>query len=189
MKWPEIVKIHKIPIVYQNVTLNTHIGFSEIYDEGKIWLSSNPKKSLYIYGSTGCGKTYFAYALMRGLVDQGYDWIYFKRSDMLDNELLQASDERKDIYLIEKLTEVPFLFLDDLGVERCNERILKQYYAIIEGRVSNLMTTIITSNKPPERISENLGDRISSRLNTFEFINFPNIDHRKKLVKELIGMA
>ena len=72
--------------------------------------------------------------------------------------------------------------LDDLGVEKPSERIIKQYYNIIDRRLNNLLPTIFTSNFSIEKIGNNLGDRIASRLEMAIEIKFPKKDLRKELI-------
>ena len=148
---------------------------------GKEWVE-NPK-SLYVTGSIGSGKTYFCFALLRELLEQREcHWVIFVRSCDLDDELLNACETGRESYCLEKYKTVPFLFIDDLGVERTTDRVIKQYYNIIDFRVSNSLPTVFSSNLTPEDTSTTLGDRISSRLQVAKIIKFPKQDLRKQLV-------
>lgn len=180
MTWETAIKRMHIPKMYWDVQINkVNAGIATI---GKEWVTSSPMPSLYLTGNPGSGKTYFSYCLLRQLTELNrYPWIIFVRSDELDEELLQAVESRNEGAVLEKYTEVPILFIDDLGVERVNERIIKQYYRIIDNRLSNYMTTVFTSNLSLEGISKSLGDRIASRLKMATHITFPNKDLRNEL--------
>lgn len=186
MNWTEAVTHFKVPKVYQDASLeNCNYINKPLVDKGYRWLKSKDKPSIFLSGTPGSGKTFFAYALLRGLIEQGNRWVIFIRSDRLDEELLMAVMGNQENYVMEKYTQVPFLFWDDLGTERTSDRILKQYYSIIESRCSNQLSTVFTSNLSMDDLhnpaKSNLGDRIASRLEmTYEF-KFPDEDIRKKV--------
>lgn len=182
MNWDTAIERFKIGRMYHSVNM---VAIENIYPEialiGKNWLKQKSKKSLYISGNPGSGKTYFALALLKAVICQNYPWVIYKRSDELDDELLRAVEERQESYVLEKYHEVPFLFIDDLGVERVNERIVKEYYSIVDRRFSNFLPTVLTSNIPMSKISSRLGERIASRLELALEIEFPNRDLRKEI--------
>lgn len=182
MNWDTAIERFKIGRMYHEVEL-THVDaiYPEIAQIGRNWLKEKSKKSLYISGNAGSGKTYFSLVLLKTLICQGYPWIIYKRSDELDDELLRAIEEKQESFVLEKYHEVPFLFIDDLGVERVNERIVKQYYSIIDRRFSNYLPTILTSNISMSKIGSRLGERIASRLELALEIEFPDRDLRKEI--------
>lgn len=184
MNWPDAILRFKIQKLHQEASLdNMGEGIhGKIGEFGQKWLNSHPKASLYLSGNPGSGKTYFSVALLRALLEKQPQWVIYKRSDELDSELLRAAQDGQEAYVLEKYHEVPVLFIDDLGVERVNERIIKQYFSIIDTRLGNLKTTVFSSNIPLERIKETLGDRIASRLEMTTEINFPKKDLRKSLM-------
>lgn len=182
MKWDTAIERFKIGRMYHDVSISkVEILYPLFAEIGKEWLKEKSKKSLYITGNAGSGKTYFSLALLRALIMQGHPWIIYKRSDELDDELLRSIEDRQESFVLEKYHEAPFLFIDDLGVERVNDRIVKQYYSIIDRRFSNYLPTVLTSNIPMSKIKNNLGDRIASRLEHAIEIEFPNRDLRKEI--------
>ena len=150
-----------------------------IVELGRRWVSNPKRPSLYLFGNTGSGKTHFATSLFREMVERGYGWIIFKKSDDLDDELLSAIENKHEKTCLSKYCEVPLLFIDDLGVERAGDRVIRQYYKIIDKRIGEGLTTVITSNAPKDKLD--MGDRISSRLELFLSIEFPKVDIRKQL--------
>ena len=182
--WEDVLNRFKIGKCYHNANLeNVKRINPEIYQKGKNWLGFSIKKSLYIHGNAGSGKSYFALALLRALVEHGMHRadILYRPSDELDDELLMAIEDKNEKYALEKYCEVKYLIIDDLGVERVNDRVIKQYYRIIDSRLNNLLTTIFTSNIPLANIGKNLGDRIGSRMEITEEIHFPQRDLRKEI--------
>lgn len=179
--WQKACAVAQIRPIYQNASFETCNEIPRaIVDLGIRWVKSSRKTSLYLHGNTGSGKTYFSTAIFRYLVESGkYPWIIFKKSDDLDEELLTAIQEKDEKFHLEKYFEVPVLFIDDLGVERPTERIVRQYYSIIDRRVSSNLLTIITSNVRKQDLP--LGDRTISRLEQFYSIEFPKRDLRKNI--------
>jgi DNA replication protein DnaC len=180
LSWERAIELFSIGKIYHEASLvNLPEKIKNFFYE---WIEAPKGRSLYLSGSPGSGKTYASICLLKSLIDKRkYSWIIYVRSDELDNELLKACDERAESYVLEKYHEVPFLFIDDLGVERVNDRIIKQYYSIIDRRLNNLMPTVFTSNISRKDIEKNLGDRIASRLQMTTEIIFPKKDYRKGL--------
>jgi predicted ATPase len=178
--WREAIKRSNIQEIYHQASIdNCHLIPVGIVDLGRRWLKAQKKPCLYLHGNTGSGKTYFSTALYRALVEKREPWMIFTRSDDLDDELLTAIEERQEKTKITKYCEVPILFIDDLGVERPSDRMIRQYYSIIDRRVGAGLTTVITSNVSKENLP--LGDRTISRLGHFYAIEFPKKDNRNNL--------
>lgn len=180
MSWENAIKRSKIPKMYQNCSFeNCQLIPKKIIELGKKWVNHPRRPNLYLFGNTGSGKTHFATSLYRAMVENYESWIVFVTSDDLDIELLDSIDLKRERSCLEKYCEVPILFIDDLGVERASERMIRQYYTIINKRIVEQLTTIITSNVSKNDIA--LGDRTRSRLEHFLEIEFPNVDIRKKI--------
>lgn len=178
--WTNAIKMMKFQPIYHNASLDNCPKLpAPIIDLGKRWLKAPKKPNLYIHGNTGSGKTYFATALYRALVERNLNWLIFVRSDDLDQELLDGIENKRERSIMEKYYEVPILFIDDLGVERPTDRMIRQYYSIIDRRVGSDLLTVITSNVPKAELP--LGDRTLSRLEHFYNIEFPKKDIRKSI--------
>jgi DNA replication protein DnaC len=182
--WEDTCQRFHIGKRYHNAHLNeVKKLYLWAYEEGMHWLSQKLKPSLYLSGNAGSGKTYMALALLRGVIDQHVHKadIRYITSDDLDDTLLQAIENKNELYIIENFCEVPYLFIDDLGVEKQTERVIKQYYKIIDRRLNDYKTTVFTSNISKTKIEKNLGDRIASRLELCNEIKFPDRDLRKEI--------
>lgn len=147
------------------------------------WLNSSNKPPIVFYGNPGSGKTHLAIAMFREICKK-YHWALYTKSDIIDNELLRASTSDRDSEerVVLKYQEVPVLVWDDLGVERTNnERVQRQFYSILDWRLSGKMPTIFTTNCSIEMLGEKLGERIASRMNLCFWFKFPDVDLRKDL--------
>jgi DNA replication protein DnaC len=176
--WINAIKMMKIQNLYHDASLeNCPLLPLQIVELGKKWIKATNRPNLYIHGNTGSGKTYFATCLFRAMVEKNLNWLIFVRSDDLDQELLDGIEQKRERSIMEKYYEVPVLFIDDLGVERPTDRMIRQYYTIIDKRIGVGLLTVITSNLPREQLL--LGDRTLSRLEHFYNIEFPKKDIRK----------
>jgi DNA replication protein DnaC len=181
MNWEEAIKRFKISKLHEVACLDhikkLNMGIGQVAEK---WVSK--PHSMYISGSPGTGKTYLLVALLREAIQsQKYNWIIFVRSNDLDAELLDAIGHKQEAFCLEKYYEVPILMIDDLGVEKVSERLLKQYYNILDRRLNNLYPTVITSNIARDEIHLHLGDRIASRLGMAAEVKFPNKDFRNQI--------
>lgn len=182
--WNDAIKRYQIGKVHQNASLDEVAKINEgIAQFGKDWIKNPRRPSLFLSGSPGCGKTHFQFALFKALMEQGRapsDFLFI-RSDDLDNQLLKAINEKNEEWTLQMYKDVRFLFIDDLGTERVSDRIIKQYYHIIDRRMDNLKVTVFSSNISLDKIAENLGDRIASRLEMAIEVKFPKRDLRKEI--------
>ena len=149
-------------------------------DNGRGWIE-NPDKSLILFGAAGLGKTYFIHALMKEIIMKyGIPTVRHFKSKNLDDRLLSDIREFGSAeYLLKQLKEVPFLFIDDLGVERSGERAEREFFDWLDERDAHRKITVISSNLSDEDILKTYGDRIHSRLSSFFEIEFKGEDIRK----------
>ncbi len=128
---------------------------------------------LYIWGkSTGCGKTSWACKIMShyfrkiafttGLENEGlYIFLPTFLEDLRDNYDSRDPDFEQVLSMVKGCK---LLIVDDIGAERVTEWVRERMVSIINTRSSNGLCTIYTSNLSPEELTEELGDRIASRV-------------------------
>ncbi len=66
--------------------------------------------------------------------------------------------------LADQAAAVPYLVIDDLGVEKSTDYVKQLTYFIINFRESNLLPTYITTNLPPDQLEKIIDQRIASRI-------------------------
>lgn len=127
-----------------------------------------PQKGLYLHGSFGSGKTYLIYALLNELkaskrVD--YTAIYYPKalSDLKDD----WDSYSEKIY---EYSNVPILFLDDIGAESVSEWGRDEVLGtILQSRMNSKLPTFFTSNLTIDElerhlsIAKNTTDEVKSR--------------------------
>lgn len=66
--------------------------------------------------------------------------------------------------ILEQYSKVSMLVIDDLGAESTTEYSLATIYALINGRYTRSLRTIITTNLPIQELARRIGDRCVSRI-------------------------
>lgn len=181
MSWEEFVKLNKVPEMYRNVSAKDSKLPAGYLTRGVEWAKSENPQSLFLFGDCGRGKTWFLYYLIRAFLtfsklSDSLAQVRFFRSKQLDDLLLKNFEEFKsNSYTIETVAQVPVLFLDDFGVERGGERTERDYYDIIDERMSNYRTTVFSSNIDISKAEDVFGPRIGSRLKYCTAVNFKDL--------------
>ena len=121
-----------------------------------------------ITGSSGVGKSHLTYGLAAYLNEQfkSYDKLFslIKESFKVDNGYSESK-------MIKLLTDVDFLFLDDLGKEsrkadaRSNEWAHRVLYEILDNRSNTIINTNLTSEEIKALYADDFGNgALSSRI-------------------------
>ena len=169
----------KIPPMYVGKTFEDYDVTPE-NDKAVRWahfLIDNPN-SMYFYGSPGVGKTFLASILAQEYLKQGKAVIFADVPSLLADlrsTFYKNADTKLD-ELMQTLSEVQILFLDDLGAEMATEWSVEQLYLIINSRYNSNRQTVVTSNCNLDEVAQKLnnpkdakeegisGSRIASRL-------------------------
>lgn len=149
---------------------------------------------LYMFGKEGRGKTTIMACMVHDLINQGY-------SCYIDNMVSIARKLYDKTITIEFLSNIDFLFLDDIGTERYQTSngkeswINEKIYEFLNERYNNLRPTIFSSNLDYSELDERglfpkTIDRIiqmSSRkmeITTIKSLRKLSKDEIEKLTKE-----
>ncbi len=164
--------------------LLTHSYFSDFS-----FADLDNKKSYFITGAVGSGKTTLACKLLLDIAEREYllnkpvlgiTAFWSVPTLLQDIRACYNSDDRgQEISLIDSLIKTPWIVLDDLGAEKTTEWVLQTLYLVINSRYDAERGTIITSNLSLDELAEKLGDRIASRIaGMSEIITMSDIDYR-----------
>ena len=121
-------------------------------------------RGLWLTGGFGTGKTALAMIVSRAAIDAGRSVAIYSCPRLL-GMLRDSIDNGVGgvVELLDQLTAVDLLHIDDLGAEHRTEWVLEQLYSIVNARYQDERSTLITSNLDDDKLSEQLGERIVSR--------------------------
>lgn len=125
---------------------------------------ANQYNPLFIYGSSGLGKTHLIKAIANRISKNfpNYKTIFVKGDDFA-NEMIAALGNRRIPEFKEKYRKVDVLLVDDVQFFGGKKAIQEEFFHTINTLIENNKQIILTSDRPPREIKE-LSDRITSRF-------------------------
>ncbi len=122
----------------------------------------NEKPHIILIGNTGLGKTFLLSCLTKGIHEKGY------KAEMISAYVLFDSFRKQHLgeaYVLDRLSNLPFLSVDDLGVEPIYRNITVEYFSeLLNLRISRNLPIAITTNLDVGNLKERYGERVVSRL-------------------------
>lgn len=97
---------------------------------------------LLLYGDCGTGKSFAAACILNELIDRGYS-ARFATVSRIEKELFDAENKA---YILDKLSRVDILCIDDFGAERGTEYMQQIVFDLIDTRSKSGKPCIITTN-------------------------------------------
>ena len=123
-------------------------------------------RGLWFVGSVGTGKTTLAMLVSKHALHAGRSVAIYSLPDLLVRIRATFNDDRSDAYLdlIDRLTKVDLLHIDDVGAEKTSDWVLEQLYAIVNARYEEERSIVITTNLERDALAEQVTERTVSRL-------------------------
>ncbi len=118
---------------------------------------------IIMIGPTGLGKTHLSTAIGRVVIEKGYSVVSdsaFRLVNQIESE--RFSDERDKTIAL--LSEADLLIIDDLGAENLTNYTLAALTNIIDTRIANEKSTIISTNRDVMELEKTYSQRIVSRM-------------------------
>ena len=140
--------------------------------------------NLLLYGRTGLGKTFVCHCIAKDLLDAGHTVLYLTAPRLFkliedyrfNRESLDEPDE-----MLEAVTDVDLLILDDLGAEFVTVITSSALFDIINQRLLAKKPTVISTNLSPIELERHYSERIVSRFTGYyQMIKFFGEDIRVK---------
>lgn len=133
--------------------LDTCIDFAQNFGTGA---------NLLLTGGTGLGKTHLSSAIAQKVIDKGYTVIYESAQTVFDSYESVRFGRGNDN--TDKYITCDLLIIDDLGTEFSTQYTAAVLYQLVNQRLVNGKSLILSTNLGGKELLKRYGDRIYSRL-------------------------
>ena len=123
-------------------------------------------EGLWFHGPVGTGKTSLAMLVSKAALDAGRTVAIYSLPRLLA-EIRTTFDDGSDrsyTELLDRLTGVDLLHIDDVGAEKTSPWVLEQLYALVNARYEEERSVVITTNLERDDLAEQITERTVSRL-------------------------
>jgi DNA replication protein DnaC len=122
-------------------------------------------RGLWFMGPPGTGKTTLAMLVSKAASDAGRTVAIYSLPRLLNEIRDTHRSERSHIDLLNRLTRVDLLHIDDVGAERSTDWVLEELYSIVNARYEDRRSIVITTNiLDREALCQQVTARTVSRL-------------------------
>ena len=136
--------------------------------------------NLLFNGGTGLGKTFLSAAIAEVLTDKGYSVVYESAPQLfakLEKNRFNPTEQIRTE--VESYTSCDLLIIDDLGTEMPSSFVTAALYALLNDRLLDNKSMLISTNLIAEEMAERYSGQIASRLQgNFKVLTFVGEDVR-----------
>lgn len=139
--------------------------------------------NLLFSGSTGLGKTFLSACIARQVADRGYSVVYETAISIFEDfeRIKFGNGTEEERNSIKKYFECDLLIIDDLGSEMTTQFTLSALYRIVNTRLMENRSTIISTNLDTNAFEQWYHAQISSRvLGNYRVMVFKGDDLRRR---------
>ena len=121
---------------------------------------------LWFMGPVGTGKTTLAMLVSKAALKAGRSVAIYSLPRLLNVIRHHSFDsDRSHLELLDRLTAVDLLHIDDVGAEQTTPWVLEELYSIVNSRYEEQRSMVVTSNVlEPKELCEQITERTVSRL-------------------------
>jgi DNA replication protein DnaC len=122
-------------------------------------------RGLWFMGPVGTGKTTLAMLVSKAALKAGRSVAIYSLPRLLNEIRDTHRAERSHVALLDRLTAVDLLHVDDVGAERTTDWVLEELYSIVNARYEDRRSMLVTTNiLDREALCEQITARTVSRL-------------------------
>ncbi|HEY6398554.1 MAG TPA: ATP-binding protein, partial [Solirubrobacteraceae bacterium] len=122
-------------------------------------------RGLWFMGPVGTGKTTLAILVSKAALAAGRSVAIYSLPRLLNEIRETHRADRSHVDLLDRLTAVDLLHIDDVGAERTTDWVLEELYSIVNARYEDQRSIVITTNiLDREALCEQISERTVSRL-------------------------
>lgn len=130
-------------------------------------LDSDRYFNFYFYGASGLGKTFMCSCIAKKLLDNGKTVIYMTAAALtalIEKNRFHRDELDDDDEAFDMLFQCDLLIIDDLGTEAPTAFTAAEIFNIINTRLTNKKSCVISSNLAPNKLAAQYSDRVVSRI-------------------------
>ncbi|KRX07943.1 P-loop containing nucleoside triphosphate hydrolase [Pseudocohnilembus persalinus] len=144
-------------------------------------------RGVFLYGPTGCGKTYMAQATANEL---GLNYLSIKGPELLNKYIGQSEQSVRDVFEKAQSMKPCIIFFDEFdaivprrnsGSTGVTDRVVNQFLTYLDGVASLDGVYILAASSRPELIDPAL--LRPGRLDKHLYVNFPDLEERLNILK------
>ena len=136
-------------------SFNKKMNRSLVFDLATANFIARHEDALFL-GPPGTGKSHLAQAIGLAAIQQGYRVLYRETHTLL-SDIAEASMDGTRKELMELVSTIPLLIIDDLGMRKLPSNAAEELLEIVMRRYERT-STLLTSNRPVEDWGKLLGD-------------------------------
>lgn len=145
--------------------------FVEDFDKPEDYPHSDSEKkyrNFLLYGDTGLGKTFLSNCIAKALMDKRHTVLYQSSIHLFEevcgNIIMKKNNDPRLREIYDYLFSCDLLIIDDLGTEYTNSFVSSELYNILNTRMREKKSTVISTNLNLSEINDRYSDRISTRI-------------------------
>lgn len=120
-------------------------------------------RSLLFSGATGLGKTFLSGCVARQVSENGYSVVYVTAGKLF-SDFEAVKFERAEAESLRDYRDCELLIVDDLGTEMTTEFVKAALYELVNTRLLERRTSLISTNLNEDNLEARYGGQIASRL-------------------------
>ncbi|MGB9186337.1 MAG: ATP-binding protein [Solirubrobacteraceae bacterium] len=122
-------------------------------------------RGLWFMGPPGTGKTTLAMLVSQAALKAGRSVAIYSLPRLLNEIRDTHRAERSHVDLLDRLTDVDLLHIDDIGAQRSTDWVLEELYSIVNGRYEDKRSMVVTTNiLDRDELCDQITARTVSRL-------------------------
>ena len=121
--------------------------------------------NLLFFGASGLGKTFLSAAIAREVSAAGFSVVYDTAAHVFQQFEAEKFDREEDAnHDVNRILRCDLLILDDLGTELATPFMKSALYQIVNTRLIERRSTILSTNLEPKNLSKCYSPQIASRI-------------------------
>jgi len=146
-------------------------------------------RGLWLVGDVGTGKTTLAMIVSKAALDAGHSVAIYSLPRLLNLIRDEVGQEAGLLDLLDRLSAVDLLHIDDLGAQHTTPWRLEQLYSIVDARYQTSRAIVATTNLMPDELAQQMAGRAPSAHEDGQLALGATEQVGKRIVSRLIEMC